>query len=183
MELSRLGDGCALFEGQYRLREKAGRVIGLRLVQSDEIFVWGGGGDALMGGPAAFNLFDARPEAPSLFLFPERGFGTGVVLVDDVGAGMKGGPELEPLAMPMSLSTTAVGDGIAKEGMGVTGREAKSRRCEDGDGERRGVNGRGEGGEERGVPGHDGAGEGGREGGREGREGGRMGEFEGASEG
>ena len=123
--------------------------------------MWGGG-DALMGGTAAFNLFDARLEVSSLFLFPERGFEeTGASLGDDVEAGMKGGSELEPLAMTMSLSTTAVGSDIAREGLGVTGREAKWRRCEDGGGERRGVNGRGEGGEERGVAGHDGAGEGG----------------------
>lgn len=121
-----------------------------------------------MEGTAAFNLFDACPEVPSLFLFPERGFEeTGVSLVDDVEAGMKGRPELEPLAMAMSLSTTTVGSGIAGEGMGVKGREAEWQRSEDGGGETHGVDGQGEGGKERGVAGHDGAGEGGREGGRE----------------
>lgn len=171
-----------------------------------------GVGDALMGGTATFNLFDARLEVSSLFLFPERGSEeTGASLVDDVEAGMKGrselepsaafnlfdtrlevsspflfpergleetsaslvddaeagGSELEPLGPTMSLSTTAVGSDIAREGLGVTGREAKWR-CEDGGGERRGVNGRGVGGEERGVAGHDEAGEGGREGAGEG---------------
>jgi hypothetical protein len=87
-----------------------------------------GGEDVLVEGRAAFNLFDARPEVPSLFLFPEGGFEeTGVSLVDDSEAEIKGGPEVEPSAIAMSLLTTAAGSGIAGEGMEVTGGEAEWR--------------------------------------------------------
>ena len=95
----------------------------------------GGGGDALGEGTAAFLLFDARPEVPSLFLFPLCGGGGefeegGISFVDGVEAGMG------TLAMTMSLPVAGVGGGT----------------------------GRGEGGKERREAGHDGAGEGGREG-------------------
>ena len=95
-------------------------------------------GDALMRGMATFNLFDACLEVSSPFLFPERGLEeTSALLVDDTEAG---GSELEPLGPTMSLSTTAVGSDIAREGLGVTGQEAKWR-CEDGGGKRHRVNG------------------------------------------
>lgn len=102
----------------------------------------GGGGDALGEGTAAFLLFDARPEVPSLFLFPLRGRGGdrgcggrefeegGISFVDGVEAGM------ETLAITISLPVAGVG----------------------------GKTGRGEGDKERREAGHDGAGEGGQEG-------------------
>ena len=87
-----------------------------------------GGGDVLVEGSAAFNLFDACPEVPPLFLFAEGGFEeTGISLVDDIEAEMKGGPEVEPLAIAMSLLTTAAGSGISGEGMEVTGGVAEWR--------------------------------------------------------
>ena len=74
-------------------------------------------GDALAGGGSTLVLFDVRPEAPSVFLFPaggggERGeFEEGVT--DDVEAGMMG-------TLPMAISSlpATVGTGIAGEGGG-----------------------------------------------------------------
>ena len=87
-----------------------------------------GGGDVLVEGRAAFNLFDARPEVPSLFLFPEGEFEeSSVSSMDVIEAEMKGGSEVEPSAIAMSLLTTAAGSGIAGEGMEVTGGEAEWR--------------------------------------------------------
>ena len=74
----------------------------------------GGGGDVLGEGAATFLLFDARPEVPSLFLFPLRGRGGdggcrgrefeegGISFVDGVEAGMG------TLAMSMSLLVAGV---------------------------------------------------------------------------
>lgn len=70
------------------------------------------------GGAAAFDLFDARSEFPSCFLFPVMP---------------------EALAVAMGLSITSAGDGIAGEDMlegagvgaercGVTGREGDTGR-------------------------------------------------------
>ena len=113
-----------------------------------------GGGDTLGEGTAAFLLFDARPEVPSLFLFPLWGRGGdggcgggefeegGISFIDGVEAGMG------MLAMTMSLPVAGGG----------------------------GETGRGEGGKERREAGHDGAGEGG-------REGAEIEGYEGASEG
>jgi hypothetical protein len=59
-------------------------------------------------------LFDARPEVPSVFLFPvgggSRGGGYEEGVTDDVEAGIMG-----TLPMAMSLPPTAVGSGIAGE--------------------------------------------------------------------
>jgi hypothetical protein len=74
----------------------------------------GGGGDVLVGGGATLVLFDARPEVPSVFLFPvgggSRGGGFEEGATDDVEAGIMG-----TLSMAMSLPPTAVGSGIAGE--------------------------------------------------------------------
>jgi len=73
-----------------------------------------GGGDALVGGGATLVLFDARPEVPSVVLFPvgggSRGGGFEEGVTDGVEAGMMG-----TLPMAMSLLPTAVGSGTAGE--------------------------------------------------------------------